>query len=215
MPQQKLLSLTSGRVFYDDSGELTKLREQLAYYPRDIWLYLLASGWQVLSEEMPFVGRTGDLSDDLGSHLIASRQVQSVMDLVFLMERRYAPFSKWFGTAFARLEAGTPYIPVFTKILQADDWKEREHHLAQAYQLLIQQWNGLRLVDPVSDEVKPFFDRPYLVTEVPSSEAIQALITDPQIKALPLGVGAINQITSSVHVLNDPRLCKRLEHLYD
>lgn len=43
-PSQILLSLTAGRVYHDGLGTLKPLRQQLAYYPHDVWLYLLAGG---------------------------------------------------------------------------------------------------------------------------------------------------------------------------
>ena len=48
---QKLRELTAGAVHHDEVGELTALRARLAWYPHDIWLYLLASGWQRIGQE--------------------------------------------------------------------------------------------------------------------------------------------------------------------
>ncbi len=58
-PQQRLLELTSGEVYYDGLGELTKAREKLQYYPKDVWLYMMAAQWTRISQEEAFVGRTG------------------------------------------------------------------------------------------------------------------------------------------------------------
>src|SRR5918992_1216030 len=41
--EQHLLAVTAGEVFHDGLGELGPVREKLAYYPRDVWLYLLAA----------------------------------------------------------------------------------------------------------------------------------------------------------------------------
>ena len=59
IPQQRLLTVTAGRLYRDDTGRFSELRKKLAYYPRDVWLYLLASQWTRVSEEEAFVGRTG------------------------------------------------------------------------------------------------------------------------------------------------------------
>ena len=79
-------------------------RAQLAYYPPDVWRYLLACQWEHIGQEEPFVGRTAEAGDDLGSRLLAAKMARCVMRLAFLLERRYAPYSKWLGTAFSRLE---------------------------------------------------------------------------------------------------------------
>ena len=47
-PEQKLATVIAGRVFHDEIG-LENIRRRFAYYPHDVWLYLLASGWAALS----------------------------------------------------------------------------------------------------------------------------------------------------------------------
>jgi hypothetical protein len=97
-PEHGLGMFTAGEVFHDDVG-LRPIRDRLAYYPRDVWLYLLIAGWWRVHPEINVVGRTGSVGDELGSALIGSRLVSDLMRLCFLMERQYAPYSKWFGTA--------------------------------------------------------------------------------------------------------------------
>ena len=43
-PTQKLRTLTAGAVYHDGVG-LESVRERFAWYPHDLWLYLLAAGW--------------------------------------------------------------------------------------------------------------------------------------------------------------------------
>lgn len=136
-PEQLFLSITAGAVFRDDPGELIALRERLAYFPRDVWLYKLAAQWGRIAEERAYVGRTGDVGDELGSRIIAGRMIGNLMRLAFLVERRYAPYPKWFGTAFSRLDCAAQLTPLFLDILSAGTWQAREqglyhacHHLA-------------------------------------------------------------------------------------
>src|SRR5438045_1988481 len=49
------------------------------------------------------VGLTSYAGDKMGPSLIASQMAASLMNLSFLIQRRYAPYSKWFGTAFSQL----------------------------------------------------------------------------------------------------------------
>src|SRR5260221_2581005 len=63
-PEQKLRTLTSGKVYHDGLGVLTRMQARLAYYPQDVWLYLLASAWGRIGQEEAFVGRCGDVGDD-------------------------------------------------------------------------------------------------------------------------------------------------------
>jgi hypothetical protein len=105
IPQQILLEITAGAVFHDHSGELAAVRDALAWYPDDVWMWLLACQWRRIDQEEPFVGRTAEVEDELGSRVIATRLARDAMRLGFLLERRYAPYSKWLGSAFSQLES--------------------------------------------------------------------------------------------------------------
>jgi hypothetical protein len=48
MPTQHLRTIASGRIFHDGLG-LGTVRARLAWYPHDVWLYLLAAGWPPIS----------------------------------------------------------------------------------------------------------------------------------------------------------------------
>ncbi len=49
-PQQILLEVTEGAVFHDDMGELTAARESLAWYPEELWSWLLACQWRRIEQ---------------------------------------------------------------------------------------------------------------------------------------------------------------------
>jgi hypothetical protein len=126
IPEQKLLEVTAGRVYHDGLGELEELRARLAYYPKDVWLYLLSAQWRRIGELEAFVGRAGEAGDDLGSRLIATCLVRDLMKLCFLLEKTYAPYSKGFGTAFAKLRCAPEPAPNFERVLSANSWRGRE-----------------------------------------------------------------------------------------
>ncbi|HWD74857.1 MAG TPA: DUF4037 domain-containing protein, partial [Solirubrobacteraceae bacterium] len=47
-------------------------------------------------------GRCAEAGDELGSAVVTARLARDLMRLCLLMRRRYPPYSKWLGTAFAR-----------------------------------------------------------------------------------------------------------------
>ena len=177
LPEHGLRMLTSGAVFHDEVG-LQAARDRLAYYPRDVWLYLLITGWWRVHPEMNLVGRAGAVGDELGSSLIGSRLVGDLMRLAFLMERQYAPYSKWFGTAFSRLACGPELAPVLWRVGRAETWREREVALATAYERLILMHDALGLTDAVPAEVVRLWDRPFEVTWAEIPDRLFALIRD-------------------------------------
>ena len=97
---QSVLEVVAGPVFHDDTGMLSALRTQLTWYPHDVEQYVVASQWQRIHEELPFIGRTLDRGDELGSRVIAHRLARDVMHLTLLLERQWSPYSKWLGTAY-------------------------------------------------------------------------------------------------------------------
>jgi hypothetical protein len=215
MSEQHLRMLSAGRVFHDGLGELNRARAALAYYPHDVWLYLLAAQWARIGQEEPFVGRTGEVGDELGSRVLAARLVRDVMRLAFLLERTYAPYSKWFGTAFARLACSATLGPHLDNALRATDWRTRESHLVKAYEQVAAMHNALGVTPPVPDSVAAFHDRPFLVINGEEiAGAIERAISSEKVRQLPPRLGSINQWADATDVLDRPRLLQRLRAVY-
>ena len=113
-PSQRLRTLTSGAIYHDGIG-LQAQRDAFAWYPHDVWLYLLASCWERIGQEEHLMGRAGLVGDEIGSALIGARLVRDVMRLCFLMEKVYAPYPKWFGTAFKQLDCAPALLEPTTR----------------------------------------------------------------------------------------------------
>src|SRR5687767_6974917 len=214
-PQQRLLEVVSGRVYHDGLGELQKIRAKLEFYPKDIWLYLLGAQWTKISQEEAFAGRTGDAGDELGSQIVAARLVREIMKLAFLMEKKYAPYSKWFGTAFVKLKIGDKLTPVLRDVLLARTWKTRERKLALAYSIVARQHNALKITKPLRTKVTKYFGRPYLVIHGDAfASAIKKAIRDPKVKSITPNVGSIDQFVDSTDVLEQLSIARRLRVVY-
>jgi hypothetical protein len=215
LPEQRLRTATAGRVFFDGLGTLEPVRATLSYFPHDIWLYRLAGQWRRIEQEEPFVGRCGEAGDELGSRLIAARLVHDLMGLCFLMERTYAPYSKWFGTAFAQLASAPALMPLLEQVLGAATWREREAQLVRAYEVVATLHNALGITEPLPGHVSPFHNRPYLVIHGERfAAALRAAIVDEQVRRLPPHLGAIDQLADATDLLSYPARSNRLAALY-
>jgi hypothetical protein len=215
IPQQHLRTVRSGMIYHDGLGTLMKLRQRFHWYPEDIWRYLLANQWQRIDQESPFLGRTGFVGDELGSRLLAGRLITDLMNLTFLIERQYAPYCKWFGSAFQQLSLAPQLTPIFQATLDSQTWETRESHLTHAYLLMVEAYNALKLTEEIPEKVAYFHGRPFLVP--PSGAIVDALlesITDPKVKALPQRLGSINQISDNTDLLDELDRCKKLQGLY-
>lgn len=210
LSEQRLLGLTAGAVFHDDGERLGKVRAALAYFPRDVWLYKIACQWRRIAEEQAFVGRTGMVGDELGSRVIAARLARDVMRMAFLLERRYAPYAKWFGSAFARLPLATELSPPLQRALSAEDWRIRGDALAAAYLVPANQQLADRVGGAFTPILGPYHGRPF--TTINADDLIAATtsaIEDPAIKALPI-IGSLDQVTDLTPVLEDPAASKQM-----
>lgn len=200
-PTQLLRAVTAGAVFEDGPGELTTARQYLAWYPDDVWLYLLGCQWRRLDQEEPFVGRAGQVGDEFGSAVVCARLVRDLVRLCFLIERQYAPYSKWLGTAFAGLDCGPSLTPLLRAALAAQEWRERESLLVATAEEVALRFNSLGLVEDLEARARPFFDRPFRV--LGSGRFAEACFA-----ATPLGrlgpTGAIDQFVDSTDVLAYP-----------
>jgi Domain of unknown function (DUF4037) len=213
-PQQMLLELTAGAVFHDDVGELAAVREALTWYPDQVWLWLLACQWRRVDQEEAFVGRAAEVGDDLGSRVVAARLVRDLMRLSFLLERCYAPYSKWLGSAFAELESHAEIGAALAEILAADGYEQREAALVTSVEALAARHNALALTSRVDTTVRLFHGRPFRVLGSGRFvDACLAQVTDPRLKSLP-PVGAVDQFVDSTDVLSYPERFRELGNVY-
>ncbi|MFJ6622093.1 DUF4037 domain-containing protein [Kitasatospora sp. NPDC091335] len=208
LPQQRLLEVTAGAVFHDGPGELTAARERLAWYPEQVWRYLLACQWQRIAQEEAFVGRCAEAGDDLGSAVTAARLVRDLMRLCLLLERRYAPYGKWLGSAFARTEAAAELGPLLRGALAARQYADRERYLCEAYEAAGRRHNALGLSAPVEATRRPYHGRPYLVLHAERfARPLLAGLTDEHLRALP-PVGAVDQWADGTDFLGRPHTAR-------
>jgi hypothetical protein len=215
IPQQRMRTITSGSVYHDGLARLEDIRAALKWYPREVWLYLMANAWRQLDQEEPFMGRCGDVGDNIGSRLVASRQVQRLMKLCFLMERQYAPYSKWFGSAFLQLDCAAKLSPIFERVFEAEDWQQRQEPLSEAYLILQGMHNQLGVTEFIQPDISPFYSRPYMVPHCGRFvDALLSAIQSDEVRTLPPYTGSIDQVVQSIDVLESIPLCQEARFLY-
>lgn len=215
MPQQLILGVVRGAVYADPAGELSAVRRRLAWYPHDVWLWLMASGWQRIAQEEHLVGRTAEVGDELGSRLLAGRLASDVLRLSFLQERTYCPYAKWVGTAFRELDSHAELAPILDRVLAAADYPAREQALVEAYEFVARRHDALGVTEAVEPSARAFHGRPFRVLLAGRFvDACRAAIIDPQLRAQPL-FGSVDQVCDSTDVLSSSSRPRQLAALYD
>jgi hypothetical protein len=210
--EQKLAELCAGELFRDDLG-VARVREQVAFYPDDVRLQLIAAEWTRIGDEHAFPGRAGSRGDDLGSTIVLARLVERAMRICHYLARRYPLYGKWFGTGFRQL--GTE-LPV--DVLHGADWEVRDARWARMLEQLIAMHETAGLLTAGRYRVGPVYagrpgsgvaDWRDLVDE------LRSRIADPALRALSSRDGSINQMFASRDVEEDgSRLRPALRALY-
>jgi hypothetical protein len=155
-----------------------------------------------------------------------------MMRLCFLMERRYAPYSKWFGTAFQRLDCYPQIAPRLQAILAAGTFAEREAGFSQVYPLLAEMHNALGITPPLETRTRTYSEwhalrsgidhlaledarntRPFQVLFAGRfTHAILKQVQDPALQALIHTAGSVNQfLVESSPTLQSVAFCRSLK----
>jgi len=217
LPQQKLRSITAGQVFHDGLG-LGVVKQRLAWYPPDVWLFILAGLWARIGQEEHLTGRAGEAGDEAGSSIIASRIVRDIMRLALLMEKQYPPYPKWLGTAFNQLETAVSLKPVLERILHGNSWQERDTHLAAAYSIIAEMHNALGVTAPLPVTPRLFHQRPFHIIDggkfaAALLEKITAPWLNPVLRRSP--IGSLDIFTDNSDMLEDPTFRFTIRRFYE
>ena len=180
-PEQKLRMFTAGAVFHDEVG-LQAVRDRLAYYPRDVWLYLMIAAWWRVHPEMNLVGRAGyrRRRARVGADRCAARAGPDAA--VFPDGAGVRAVPKWFGTAFSRLSCGPSVVSDPARGAASRDWQEREEALMAAYRAVAESHNRLEITPPVELGMEQMCGRPFKVVWGDFPGALAAEIKDPEVR---------------------------------
>lgn len=212
LPEHHLLALTKAE-FYVDMLHCQERLEPLRFYPENVWLYLVASCWSLVAEEQAFVKRCASVGDSLGSALVCGRIAERLMRLCFLYCRQYAPYSKWFGTAFQQLPIPQELKDAIGAAVAATDTAQREDNLVRAQQLTAQLHNSLGVTEAVPAEIMPYFGRDIKVIYADKIAHIVRGHVQGALASAPL-IGSLSQVANFTTLYEDIPLRRRVEGLY-
>jgi len=190
------------------------MRQQLSYYPNSVWLCLILQQFDRINQQSAFVGRSGMVGDEIGSQIIGTEIVHDIMKLCFLYEKKYFPYSKWFGSAFAKLDCSKDISPSIKQVLQSLNWKEREQNLGSLYKVLGKTHNDVfrNFVGHIDADFGPvqFHGRPFFVPNFPD-EKIKELLKSTQDSEITMTfLGSIDQVCNNTILLESPQKYEKM-----
>lgn len=101
-----LATATNGWILKDEEGIFTRIRNQLLeYYPNEIWLSKIAQSMYSISQYGQYnYGRMARRADVVTAEQCRSQFIKSVMELIYLLNRTYAPYYKWMFKGMEKLD---------------------------------------------------------------------------------------------------------------
>ena len=202
-PQQHLLQFTGGALFCGTLGHYQHAREILAWYPLDVWRWMMAAQWYFVWSSERLIFRAAEAGDALGVRLLLHKLIRICVELVFLQNKAYRPYDKWLGTAFAQIGASHGFAQEIVSILNSQDLREQTSLWQKLLVQLGENHNLLGITRPVAPLIRPYevgIDgavRPYRIFNAAGyTNACTESIADPAIKSLAC-VGALDQMANA------------------
>ena len=115
VPEASLAEAVNGEIFFDGSGTVTRIREQLSAYPEDIRRKKLAASLLLMAQAGQYnYTRCLSHGEKAAAQLAVNEFVQHTMKVVFLLNQVYEPYYKWSFRAMRRL----PKLDLTAEVLE-------------------------------------------------------------------------------------------------
>ena len=115
-----LAAATNGEVFRDDLGIFSTVREKLMqYYPEETWRKKMAQCLHDFSQyAQSNYARMMARKDVVSANLCKMKAVETTMDLLYLLQRKYAPYYKWKKKGLEKNAFSLKVLTVIEKIVE-------------------------------------------------------------------------------------------------
>ena len=115
MPEHALLEATNGEIWFDNFGEVTRVRERLAYFPEDVRRKKLAGQLLLMAQAGQYnYRRCVAHGEAAAAQLAAFEFTRATTSAIFLLNSRYQPFYKWVFRAMREL----PKLAIEAELLE-------------------------------------------------------------------------------------------------
>lgn len=104
--ESSLATATNGWVLKDEEGIFTSIREKiLLYYPEELWKSKIAQCMYHISQYGQYnYGRMAGRADVVTAEQCRSGFIKNVMQLIYLLNRTYAPYYKWMYKGLEKID---------------------------------------------------------------------------------------------------------------
>ena len=115
LPEQSLAEATNGKIFFDNFGEFSKIREKLKYFPEDVRLKKLAGNLLIMAQSGQYnFKRLLEHGEPAAAQLAVFEFVNHATAAIFLLNKVYMPYYKWSFRALREL----PKLSIEAEIME-------------------------------------------------------------------------------------------------
>lgn len=135
----QLAEVTNGMVFCDNMGLFSEVRQKLLdYYPERVWREKIVESIHEFSKNAQSnYARMMARGDVLTAQICVGKAIESAMDLVYLLNRTYAPYYKWKKKGMGKFSLTKKVLPLLEKISelpsQSAVWKKVNYEATRVY----------------------------------------------------------------------------------
>lgn len=109
LDEEKLATAVNGRVFEDRPGRFSAVRQGLLnYYPEEVWIRRLAQSMARAAQSGQYnYARSMKRGERIAAEIALTDFVRESMHIVYLLNRKYAPYDKWLRRGLRDLPMGS------------------------------------------------------------------------------------------------------------
>ena len=164
VPEQSLLEATNGKIFRDDFGAFTEIRERLAHMPEAVQLKKLAGSLLLMGQAGQYnYSRCVKRGETAAAQLAVGEFVKNALHVVFLLNKRYMPYYKWCFRALNDIPVLSSLYYDLEYLISSDNASENTERKSRIIE---------SICSDITEELKK-----YKLTDSPSTEMEQQAYT--------------------------------------
>ena len=109
LSEENLATATNGKVFEDRLGKFSEIRDGLLqYYPKEVWIRRLVQSMAKAAQAGQYnYARAMKRGERITAELSLTEFIRESMKIVYLLNRKYAPYDKWMRRGMKDLSVGS------------------------------------------------------------------------------------------------------------
>ena len=125
LPEQSLAEAVNGEIWFDNFGEVSRIREAAGFYPEDMFRKKLAGHLLLMAQAGQYnYTRCLKHGETAAAQLAVCEFVKSTCESIFLLNRTYQPYYKWTFRALRQLPLLSEEAELLEYLLTTDNEPE-------------------------------------------------------------------------------------------